>query len=443
MKTALILIVASLLITGCRVPSSKSHVATATPTLRVTVPANAQPFPKPLAAGAQPGFKLRGTKGWAWTPQQYLEEIPWLAKFKMNFLMNCYLSLYTSRHPWKNEWWKPLPDETKAAYAEVIRACQTNGITFCFCMNPQLWSPWPLTPTNTADLDQLFQNYEWAQSQGVKWFSICVDDVVWGKKGPEEVGAEDAFMVNNILQRLRKNDPDAQMIFCPGPYHGDGTNPNDHAYLQTLGQAMDPDVYIFWVGDETITPHITRAAAESYKKAVNHRLFIWDNYPVNDERPSMNLGPVSGRAPDLCEVADGYMSNPMEPQSEINRLPLATCADYAYNPRAYDPGWSIGQAILLFGKTKAQRAVLMDLVEAYPGFIVTGGGTQMNPVRDKFKKLLAKQNPAAAQKFLGQMEHLWLRLDTEFPGEFDEAKKSVKADVEWMKKQVSSSEGGK
>ena len=36
----------------------------------------------------------------------------------------------------------------------------------------------------------------------------------------------------------------------------------------------------------------------------------------------------------------------MRKQNEINRIPLATCADYAYNPRAYDPSRSVGQAIL-------------------------------------------------------------------------------------------------
>lgn len=30
-----------------------------------------------------------------------------------------------------------------------------------------------------------------------------------------------------------------------------------------------------------------------------------------------------------------------------------TCADYAYNPRAYNPARSISQAILRFGKTVA------------------------------------------------------------------------------------------
>jgi hypothetical protein len=241
----------AILTATCLLPSQVGAGQTAS-LLQVDLPPQARPFPEPLPLGQQPAFRFRGTKGWAWTPEQYLEEIPWLPRFKMNFLMNCYVSMFSSAHPWKNEWWKPLPESKKASYANVIRACQTNGITFCFAMNPQLSSVRPLNPVNAQDIDALFQHYSWAQSLGVRWFSICVDDVGWGSKGPMQVAIEDALLVNTILSRLRQKDPEAQMIFCPGPYWGDGSKPDDHAYLQKLGQAMNPDVYVFWTGDAVI-----------------------------------------------------------------------------------------------------------------------------------------------------------------------------------------------
>ena len=112
----------------------------------VTLPAEARPFPEPLAPGKPPGFKFRGTKGWAWTPEQYLAEIPWLAKFKLNFLMTCYLSMFDLEHhpKWSdgeaNRWWEDLPAEKKAAYAKVIQSCRDHGIQFCFGMNPNFFS---------------------------------------------------------------------------------------------------------------------------------------------------------------------------------------------------------------------------------------------------------------------------------------------------------------
>lgn len=405
----------------------------------VQLPEKVRPFPEPLtSAHAQPGFKFRGTKGWAWTPDQYLEEIPFLVRYKMNFLMNCYVSMFTSpsNHvgEWTNEWWKPLPESKKVAYARVIRACQENGITFCFAIHPQLSSPRPFDFNRPGDVDDLYQNFDWAQGQGVHWFSVSLDDVSWSKTGPAAGGMQHARLVNTVIGRLRQKDPAAQLIFCPGPYSGDGTSPNDYAYLHALGQDLDPAVYVFWTGDEIAGKKISRKAAENYKKVVQHRLFLWDNYPVNDNAPTLHLGPVSGRAPDLCDVVDGYMSNPMARQNEINRIPLATCADYAYNPWAYDPNRSIGQAILGLAQTVPQQQVLKELVEAYPGFLIAGGLTGANPVRSRFEALeaTADSRPEALD-FLNQISGISTRLKKEFPGEFTDARQTVEDDVAWMK----------
>ena len=421
-----------------RAQSNNVVTSVATSSLSIRLPSEPLPFPEPLSSShQQPGFKFRGTKGWGWTPEQYLQEIPWLAKFKMNFLMNCYLSLFTSNHPRKNEWWRPLTEDQKRAFAGIIRACQTNGIIFCFCMNPQLASERPLNPTNTEDLEQLTRHYLWAQSLGVKWFSICVDDVGWTQT-PSVVATQNAYMVDTVLARLREKDPEAQMIFCPGPYYGDGTKPNDHLYLQTLAHSLDPNVYIFWTGDgdSAIAHRITVAAAASYKSAVEHRLFLWDNYPVNDGSQTLNLGPVTGREVALCDVVDRYMSNPMATQNQLNRIPLATCADYAYNPWEYDSLRSIAQAICLLSQTRAQQAALQSLVEAYPGFLAAGGGSGANPVRKKFLQLKRETGSESAQEFFSQMKRLSRQFDDEFPGEFDAEKKTIATDLAWMQAQL-------
>ena len=404
--------------------------------LHIDLPHKTRPFPEPLPAGqTEPGFKFRGTKGWFWTPEQYLAEVPILARFKMNFLMNCYSSLFTSApgEPWKNEWWKPLPEEKKAAYAQVFRACQEQGIIFCFAVHPQLASPRPLNIESAEDLDRVFQHYTWAQSEGVKWFSVSLDDVGWGKKGAGFGGGQHAKLVNAVFARLRTKDPEAQLIFCPTPYWGDGSPAEDHAYLEALGRDMHPDVYVFWTGDSVVTPRITRRAAVSYKSIVKHRLFLWDNYPVNDHSPTLHLGPVAGRDSDLGEVIDGYMSNPLCPQNQINRIPLLTCADYAYNPKAYDPQRSIGQAILHLTEMAPQRRALKELVEAYPGMLCFGAGTGFNPVRQHFSRLLSSGSARSeAEKYLRGLEALAVRLDAAFPSQFQDARKTLRENLAAM-----------
>lgn len=400
-------------------------------------------LPMKAAAGNQPanspGFQFRGMKGWSWTPEQYLEEIPVMAGLKMNFLMNCYRSMSVSRpgEPWVNEWWQPMTEERKKKFSKIIASCERHGIAFCFALHPQLASPRPLVHGNASDRKAFFQHYAWAQSQGVKWFAVCLDDTSWGKDGPVKCGANHSALVNEIFEKLHAKDNQAKMIFCPASFWGDGTNPEHAAYLNSVASALNPDVFVFWNGDAIVTPRITRLAAQSYKTVIRHRLFLWDNYPVNDGSPTMHLGPLSGREPDLCEVIDGYISNPMCSQNQINRLPLATCADYANDPVAYKPARSIGQAIVRFGKTPPEQIVLKELVEAYPGFIVAGGGTGTNPVRAKFGGLLNQdRSHASAQKFILQIDDLAMRLGKSFPANFRDAHKTLLADVDWMKAQL-------
>lgn len=80
---------------------------------------------------------------------------------------------------------------------------------------------------------------------------------------------------------------------------------------------------------------------------------------------------------------------------------------------------------------------MKELVEAYPGFIVAGGGTGTNPVRAKFGDLLVEDHTgAAAAAFMGRMEALASRLGTLFRDRFFDAKHTLLADIAWMKEQL-------
>ena len=397
----------------------------------VTLPSAKRSFPEPLPAGAEPSFRFRGTKGWAWTPEQYLAEIPYLVQFKMNFMMNCYLSMFDveSRSAGNfraiNRWWQDLPTSKKKAYERVVHKCQEAGIQFCFSMNPNLMSQRVANDGSTESVDLLWKHYAWMQGLGVKWFNLSLDDATQGVDA-----ASQAQVVNIIFQRLRAMDPGAQMIFCPTYYDGDGTGNKERPYLETLARELNRNIYLFWTGD-AVVGRASRPAAEAFRRISGHRLFLWDNYPVNDDLPTMHLGPLVGRDPDLCKVVEGYMSNPHCQQNEINRIPLATCADYAYNSAAYNPDRSIGQAIMHLAQTPDQQETLKELVEAYPGMLICGANrTSFDAVQDHFTQIIQTPNSQpAALTYIESLHRLSSRLAAVFPDHYPAAQRTLLDDI--------------
>jgi hypothetical protein len=334
--------------------------------------------------------------------------------------MNCYTSLFTDPEKLINRWWEPLPIAKKRGFEAVVRSCREQGLTFCFAVHPGLTSERPFRYDHEEDFTALWQHFAWMQGLGVRWFSLSYDDITVEGADQAALGEAHARLANALLTRLREKDPAAQLIFCPVYYAGCGETGDARLYLEALGRILHEDVYLFWTGDDIVTVRISAACAEAYRAVVKHRLIIWDNYPVNDRHPVLHLGPVSGRDPRLAEVADGYMSNPLCPQNEINRLPLSTSADFAWNPWRYDPDRSIGQAIFHLAGSSAQREVLRELVELYPGGITCGDTrTSFDNVGETFARLVAgPEGRKAAADFLARLKRLASRLQGEFPDRF-------------------------
>jgi hypothetical protein len=148
----------------------------------------------------------------------------------------------------------------------------------------------------------------------------------------------------------------------------------------------------------------------------------------------MHLGPVINRDRDLCEVLDGIMSNPLCTQNQINRIPLLTIADYAYNPAAYDPARSIGQSIVHIAETPAQRQVLKDLVELYPGMLLVQGSPAWNPVIVRFNKIIDEPHSRyLADMYLRHVSDVAERMERVFGTRFGPARRTVLDDIQKMK----------
>jgi hyaluronoglucosaminidase len=427
-RTATVLLGLAILAGG----SAASGPAPARKPFKVDLPASKHRYPASSPGeGNGRGFTLRGTKGWAWTWDQYLAEVPVLAEYKMNFLMSCYTSLFAETDPFVNRWWEPLPPSTLEGLGRVARACGEAGIDFCVSFHPALFTERPLRPDSREDLEALWANMAAVQDLGVRWFSLCCDDIGVEGLDAAALGEAHGLLANRLFGRLRGKDGGASLIFCPVYYWGPAEGGEARRYLEALGRALASDVLVFWTGDGVVTPTITRAAAESFIRAVAHPVVIWDNYPVNDRSGALHLGPVTGRDPDLDQIVYGYMSNPHSPQNEINRIPLLTCADYACDPGAYRPRRSIGQAIVHLADTAAGRQALKELVELYPGNLIGGStSTSYNSVLERVAALLAEAGGREkAERFVDQVAVAAARFDRAFPERYAETKRTLAGHV--------------
>jgi hyaluronoglucosaminidase len=86
------------------------------------------------------------------------------------------------------------------------------------------------------------------------------------------------------------------------------------------------------------SPRITADDAREWQEAIGgHPMLLWDNYPVNDGvmAREMHLGAYRGRDPELSDVIDGVLCNPMlQPRASL--VALATAAAFLRDPGGYD-----------------------------------------------------------------------------------------------------------
>jgi hypothetical protein len=117
--------------------------------------------------------------------------------------------------------------------------------------------------------------------------------------------------------------------------------------------------------------------------------------------------------------------------------------DYAYNPKAYDPDRSIGQAILQMASTPEEQQTLARLVESYPGELIfqkdssERGLVGLNPVRERFKSMntsVSTINEPA--NYMGDLEEFQARFGKLFPGKFPDAEAIIRNDIVWMKQNI-------
>jgi hyaluronoglucosaminidase len=129
-----------------------------------------------------------------------------------------------------------------------------------------------------------------------------------------------------------------------------------------------------WTGTDVVPPSITVDQAEAASALFGRKVFIWDNYPVNDYGQAAGrllLAPYDHREPGLSEHVAGIVANPMN-QAAASKVAVFTMADFSWHDRAYDRdrSWRAAASYLVGGDRRGVQALLdfFDLNHLAPTF---------------------------------------------------------------------------
>jgi len=246
----------------------------------------------------------------------------------------------------RRRWREPYPDAELEQLAELVREADRSGVELAYAIAPGL----DVCYSRESDFETLLAKVEQVRAVGVRHFQLLWDDIEHELHCPEDeecygreqrpTGAAQAPFSNRFAREVEQPGP---LVVCPMAYAGTGDGP----YRRSFAPRLDPGIVLYWTGPEVVSLGISREALDmSVHRYADHEHLLWDNYPVNDWAPEiLHLGPLVGRDPRLADGrCAGIVANAMV-QAIPSKLALATVADWARDPAAYDPIASFTRAL--------------------------------------------------------------------------------------------------
>jgi hypothetical protein len=247
-------------------------------------------------------------------------------------------------------WADPYPPADAAAIVEAVATARARGVDFAWSVSPGLQQNDPppgasISFSSDGDFARLTAKIDAMRALGVERFALFLDDT---DKSLVYAADASAFATPAAAHAALANRLDAYVtaagaphLLFVGPYYTtrfDGWRD----WAVEIGQRLAPGIEILWTGPAVYSDEITVADLADPNAAFGRRVTIWDNQP---------RGPaaIDGRDATLPTVAAGFLSNTIMLQTGYGyRFDdfwqiLGPLADYAWNPLAYEPNYSLGE----------------------------------------------------------------------------------------------------
>ena len=289
---------------------------------------------------------IEGFYGPPWTHAERLDLLRFCGRHGLNTWVHA-----PKDEPYHRKLWRePYRDEELERLEELAAVAASEGVELAWAVAPGL----SVCYSDERELAALVAKCEQVRGAGVGRIQLLWDDIEPEFRCPGDrdryggevspMAAAHAELSNRFLREQPGSGP---LVICPMGYAGVGPTP----YRETLARLLDPEIVVYWTGPDVVPQAITREELDSAADAFDHELLLWDNYPVNDFDPGrLFLGPLLGRDPRLLggRLA-GMVANGMV-QAVPSKLALATVADFARDPAAYDAAASYERALREHGE---------------------------------------------------------------------------------------------
>ncbi|GAA4612009.1 beta-N-acetylhexosaminidase family protein [Saccharopolyspora hordei] len=290
-----------------------------------------------------PDMPLRGSVegfyGPPWTHEQRMDQLAFYGDVKLNTYV--YAPKDDPYH--REKWREPYPAEEFARVRELIAQAARHHVKFTFALSPGT----SICYSDESDVQALLAKLQTVYDAGVRDFSVPLDDISYtqwncpgdqAKYGPPSqaaAGRAQAELLNRVQHEFVDTHPGvAPLQFVPTEY----SDVEDSPYKTEIRSTLDPRVLTMWTGDGVIPRQITVSDAEKAEQVWGRKLFLWDNYPVNDFKGSVGrvlLGPYAEREPGLDQQLTGGLVNPMN-MATASQVVETGAADFFWNDSDFD-----------------------------------------------------------------------------------------------------------
>lgn len=370
-------------------------------------------WPSTAVRGLTEGFY-----GQPWSQEDRLAQLGFLGRTKQNRYLYA-----AGDDPYRQARWRdPYPAARKAGFRALAERAAAEHVTLGWAVAPGQ----SMCLSSDRDLRALNHKIDAMWDLGVRVFQVQFQDVSYSEwhcaadadafgSGPAAAARAQARVVNGVARHLAERHPDAAPLsVMPTEYYQDGAT----AYRTALARELADGVEVAWTGVGVVPRTITGGELAGARAAFGHPLVTMDNYPVNDyAQDRIFLGPYTGRDPAVASGSAALLANAME-QPAASRIPLFTAADFAWNPRGYDPakswdaaiddlaggdGRSAGALRALAGNSagsvlgSTESAYLRPLIAAFREAYADGAGKALDAAADRLRDAFGEMRAAPAR----------------------------------------------